>query len=280
MSVQHLFNRTTRRGFTILELLVTMSLLSLLAALLLPALIAGREAARRVECSNHLRQIGLALHNYHDSFNSFTAAWQFERSKRSALGWAVPLLPHLEQNPLYETMERGRCLGDSRMAPARATHLPVFSCPSDVAPPFFSAVHAVSHVELMTLPSANYVGIFGTFEPDDFRPTVIGNGTFADSRPVRMSELTRGLSNTLIVGERSISSFHSTWIGFDHRDEDGECRIVASAVDGPNCSGCDECELGSRHAGVSLFLFADGHVAGLSNSIDPIEYRQLARRSD
>src|SRR5688500_12683629 len=80
-------------GFTVLELLVTLAIVSALLAIVVPALSAAREAARRVECTNHLKQLGLALHNYEDSFRCFPSGWQWENSGQSAYGWAVPLLP-------------------------------------------------------------------------------------------------------------------------------------------------------------------------------------------
>src|SRR5690242_2868723 len=89
-----------RRGLTVLELLVSIGIIAAIAAMLLPAIASAREAARRIECTNHLRQIGLALHNYHDALHSLPAAWQWDRKQQSAYGWSVPLLPFVDQSPL------------------------------------------------------------------------------------------------------------------------------------------------------------------------------------
>ncbi|WP_437191600.1 DUF1559 domain-containing protein [Planctomicrobium sp. SH527] len=266
-----------RRGLTILELLVTSGILSILIALLLPAVMTAREAARRVECTNHLRQIGLALHNYHDIHACLPAAWQHDPTGQSAYGWAVSLLPFLDHRATFDTINRGLPLKD-HYDEIRITSLSLFLCPSDVAPALFELTTPSSGAPYMTLPSANYVGVYGISEPDEIHPTPPGEGAFINGRPVRFSELTRGLSNTFIVGERSISFFPATWIGFDHRDEDAECRVVGSAIEAPNCQQCDECEFGSRHTGVSGFLFGDGHVRGISNSVNSTLYQQMARR--
>jgi type II secretory pathway pseudopilin PulG len=266
-----------RRGLTILELLVTSGMISLLTALLLPAVMAAREAARRIECTNHLRQIGLALHNYHDVAGCLPAAWQHDPSGRTAYGWAVPLLPFLDQQAACTSIDRSLCLSDLQES-IRTIPVSLFLCPSDVAPASFLVGDSMAEAFFLRLSSANYAGVYGTSEPDEIHPTPPGDGVFINDRPIRFAQLERGLGNTLFVGERSISMFSSSWIGFDHRDEDAECRVVGSAIEGPNCRSCDECEFGSRHPGVSIFLFGDGRVQGISSSINPTLYQQLARR--
>jgi prepilin-type processing-associated H-X9-DG protein len=266
-----------RGGLTILELLITIGILSVLAALSLPAVMTAREAARRMECTNHLRQIGLALHNYHEIHACLPAAWQDTSVGRSAYGWSVSLLPFVDQQSTFNAIDRR--LGFSEHDEAiRTTSISLFLCPSDVAPASFELIESDSHAPYLKLPSANYIGVYGTSEPDEIHPSPPGDGAFANTRPVCLSELTRGCSNTFLVGERSISMFSASWIGFDYRDEDAECRVVGSAIQGPNCQQCDECEFGSRHPGVSGFLFGDGHVRGISDSIHPSLYQQMARR--
>jgi len=267
-----------RRGLTILELLVTMAVLSALLALALPALATAREAARRVECTNHLRQIGLALHNYNDVHRSLPPAWRGASTRRSAFGWGSRLLPFVEQPALGSLIDQSGCLSNDSAQEARETTLRVFLCPSDTAPRLFTIPDSSNGVDTLAVATASYVGVYGTTEPDDIRPTPPGDGTFINDRPVRFAEIERGLSNTLVVGERSVSMFHSTWIGFDRRDADAECRILGAAIEGPNCRECDECEFSSRHPGVTAFLFGDGHVRGLPDSIDQKTYQQMARR--
>jgi prepilin-type processing-associated H-X9-DG protein len=269
-----------RRGLTILELLVSMGVISSLAAVLLPAFGSAREAARRVQCTSHLKQIGLALHNYHDVHGSLPAAWQWDRKQQSAYSWSVPLLPFIDQGPLLATLDRGACNSSPVNAAAREMSLSIFLCPSDVAPRSFELLEGKPGLPDVPFPTANYFGVYGTMEPDDIRPTPAGDGSFINTRPVRFNEFTRGLSCTFILGERPHSMLPGSWLGFDDRDEDAQCRVVGEAFGGPNCQQCDECEFGSRHGGVSEFLWGDGHVQSLSESIDQVVYRQTARRHD
>ena len=274
-----------QRGFTVLELLVTAAIISTLAAILLPAVGSAREAARRMQCVNHLRQIGLALHSYHDQEGCLPAGWQWGPAETSGYGWAVPLLPYLEQRAVYAQVNRNLPVGDFENEAVRHTALEVFLCPSDVAT-HEHMVYAdgagpvsLNPVPLIELPTANYVGVFGTVEPDDQIPPPPGDGTFVCARPVSFSELERGLSNTIIVGERTMAKVPSTWLGIDFAAEDAACRLVGNALTSPNCESCDECEFDSRHSGGANFLWADGHVHFISESIDSDEYQRISQRS-
>ncbi len=285
------------KGFTILELLTVMGVIGILAALVLPAVNAARESARRVQCQSQLHQIGLALHAYHEQHRTLPIGWQWEPSQQSAYGWLVALLPYTEQPDLYLRINRNTTLQDSVNQEARGTSVDLFVCPSDItlrtfplypernetSPPSsaVSSPGGASPAEpVVILPTANYVGVFGTIEADDHIPAPPGNGSFVESEAIRFSEFDRGLSSTLIVGERTMSRIPSTWLGVDRHGEDAACRLVGSAMTTPNCSECDECEFGSRHPGGAMFLWGDGHVGLVSDKIDTTEYRRLARRSD
>lgn len=279
--------RRTLSGFTILELLTSICICAVLLSLLLPAISAARESARRAQCSNNLRQIGSAIHQYHDTNFSMPVGWQFEATRQSAYGWAESLLPQLEQLTLYSHINRNVRLQEPRNDLGRHALVSTFICPSDIAAerftlygvsPTSSAEMATVLVPLVDLPTANYQGVFGTLEADDSIPAPLGDGSFLESRAVRFSELRRGLSNTMIVGERTMARVPSTWLGVDMRGEDAACRLVGTNATAPNCGACDECEFDSRHAGGAYFLFADGHVRMISDLIDRAEYRQLGLR--
>jgi prepilin-type processing-associated H-X9-DG protein len=127
--------------------------------------------------------------------------------------------------------------------------------------------------------------VFGVAEADEaYDPHAIsdplfGEGCIVHNQRIRLTSLDRGLSHTLLIGERTMAMVPSTWLGVDLRGQDSTCRLVGSAITHPNCSSCDECEFGSRHAGGAVFAWADGHVALVSEDVDSIAYQQLAQRS-
>ena len=129
------------RGFTLVELLVVIAIIGILVALLLPAVQAARESARRMQCANNLKQIGLALHNYHDSHQTFpygaggccirgSVGWN-QTDPNAACGglWTTMILPYLEQRPLYNQIDFNLCVNELRSAVA-TTVVPTYICPS------------------------------------------------------------------------------------------------------------------------------------------------------
>jgi len=279
-------SRLAREGFTILELLTSIAILAVLFAILLPALGAARESARRVQCNNHLKQLGLALYNYHDSHRSLPPAWRWDLQHQTAYGWLPPLLAYLDQAALAQNIHDEYPLNNPIHEKLCLLTIPALLCPSDMLQPVFTLYeesgneHLPGDVPLMRLPAASYLGVFGVVEPDDAWRHQAGGGAFAGPTPIRFQEITRGLSNVLLVGERRASTIPSTWLGIDVRGEDAHCRILGNANLGPNVPHADECEFTSRHPGVSNFLWADGHVKAISNSIDQQAYQQMASRSE
>ena len=282
-----------RRGMTVLELLVTMSIISVLMALLLPAVNAARESARRVQCVSHLRQVGLALHNHHSALNSLPAGWEFDPSNQSAFGWTVPLLPYLEQSALAQQIDTTKAVDHPSHRLARQTSLEVMLCPSDIIEPTFmlfedeeefvtsiapiASPTAPVPAAIVELPTANYVGMFGTIEPDDDIPAPVGDGAFLENRPVRFRDFGRGLWHTIVVGERTMAQVPSTWLGVSLRGEDAAARLVGAALEGINHPLADECDYSSRHPGGANFLWGDGHVSFMTQHVDLLEYHRLAR---
>lgn len=280
-------NRRARcAGFTVTELLVVMGIVSVLAGVVLPAVQSARESARRVQCTANLRQIGVALHSYHQQYRALPPGWQHRSGTPSAFGWLVRLLPYLEQQSLASRISFRASLGGSENEFARRQVLPLFLCPSDVTDKTFGLFEETGQHEeggqrnaplLLRLPSANYAGIFGTLDPDDV-PGDAGDGTFLENRPVRFSELHRGLSHTIVVGERTARKLPISWLGFDFRGEEAEGRVAGFAERGVNHPQSDECEFDSRHPGGANFLRGDGSVGFLSNGLAAALYRRLAQR--
>ncbi len=205
--------RLRRRGFTLVELLVVIAIIGVLVALLLPAVQAAREAARRMKCQNNLKQFGLALHSYHDTFGRMPAAYYraWPTSVGSTFGtpgwgWGAMILPQIEQKALYDVMNVGTLKLDGSAAtkvPAQ-TPLAVFRCPSDTGPKL--------NTNRFNYATSNYVAVFGAFYDQasvSGQPVVAGSvpgaytGIFGPNSGLRLAEISDGTSNTVMIGEMS-----------------------------------------------------------------------------
>ncbi len=238
---------TFRDGFTLVELLVVIAIIGILIALLLPAVQAAREAARRAECTNNLKQIGLALHTYHDVNHTFPHG---TRCPIGAPNWRVVILPFMEQRALYEQLdinaqdnvggfsaEREDAngtygYGTGRNAVLAGLTVPNWNCPSNpnsknasgVTPTYNNRSRGQTH---------DYVGIAGATNDPAGRTNVCSaetgyggifceNGILSINLWVRMRDVIDGTSNTLIVGEQSgrvgtwdiRADYHGGWSGF------------------------------------------------------------------
>jgi prepilin-type processing-associated H-X9-DG protein len=290
------FSASQRTALTILELLVVVGIVGLLVGLLLPALMSARETARRLQCASNLREIGLAVHQYHDTAHVLPEAWKVASDGISGYGWAVALLPYLEEVNLHKSIDARASVMAHRNETSKNTILTIMLCPSDISEQMFelyaeppqthtaqSTLSSPSNANpasspLVRLPAANYLGVFGTLEADDSFPAPLGDGPIVAGRRVRFADLQRGQSHTLLIGERTTAMVPSTWLGVHFRGEDAACRLVGSAITTPNCTPCDECEFASRHSGGSNFVWADGHVSLVDSDIQPTEYQRLAKR--
>lgn len=211
------------RGFTLIELLVVIAIIAVLVGLLLPAVQMAREAARRAQCKNNLKQIGLALHNYHGTLNvlPFGYAGYPYTDQGSLWGWGTMILPGLDQGPLYNNLSQApggmngfgvpsagfNAVMTSFNPPCTllATGLPVFRCPSDSADGPLNVPAAGINGSYpgvtSTLGRSNYAGVMGATY-GFVNGYVTGDGTFFESSKRRFENFQDGLSNTFLVGER------------------------------------------------------------------------------
>ena len=285
---------SSRRGLTILELVIVLAGVTLLSAIALPALARAREAARRVQCTSNLRQIGLALINYHDTHRMLPPGWFESGTVSSGWGWAAWILPELGQQRLSEQVRYDLPLGAEENRTLRTESLSVLRCPTDHVPVTFSLErerHSESEYQasaaevdsvsepLFDLAGASYVGVFGTEDPDTTEGTT-GTGMFLADRSIRFSEVRDGLSQTLLVGERTARQLPATWVGVPPEGEEGPGRVTGFVDLPPNHPRADECEFSSRHPHGTQFIAADGHHLFISDAIDRNVFRELATRSE
>ena len=290
-----------RRGFTLVELLVVIAIIGILIALLLPAVQAAREAARRASCSNNLKQIGLGLHMYHDTFRRLPPGWWgFDPSTGGphwfglpGWAWSAAILPYMEQTAVHESLVHFDLpITDPANDAARVTVLEIYRCPSDNAPETFelqddSGAGAPCFgsppfpVELAT---NNYLGVFGTVDFHLVCPgtACVGNGTLVLNQGMRFAAIRDGLSNTLAVGERCSERAPSTWVGVVTCGEHAPARVCGVASYPPNS---EEQPLhyfhnfSSRHPSGTQFLAADGSVKLIAETIDESTYHALSTRN-
>jgi prepilin-type processing-associated H-X9-DG protein len=262
-------------------LLISISVVALLAALLLPAVQRARESARCRQCANNLRQIGLACMAHHDALGHLPAGWNECRQHPNGWGWAARLLEFAELEAVAEMVHFDLPMDHAQNEAARRQMLALYRCPSDRAPDRFWLEEGTEEhphgALLFELASANYMGMFGVQDPDEVEPEK-GNGSFIGNRAFRLEDLRNGASNTLLVGERTAWLLPSTWVGMDLRNEEGPGRIVGFAGRPPNHPDADECEFSSRHTGGAQFLYGDGRVDLISERISEVLYQRLAGR--
>jgi prepilin-type processing-associated H-X9-DG protein len=197
----------------LIELLVVIAIIAVLIALLLPAVQQAREAARRTQCKNNLKQIGLALHNYHDAFSTFPPGYIAGPNlsvTTPGWGWATMILPHLDQTSLYNGINFNLPVEHASNSVVVNTRLNAFVCPSDLIQGTLVLTDSSNTTIVQTTPSC-YPGCVGNDNTDVDSPT--GNGVFIRNSRTRMADITDGTSNTIIVGERSFAFAKGSWIG-------------------------------------------------------------------
>lgn len=279
-----------RPAFTLVELLVVIAIIGVLIALLLPAVQAAREAARRAQCTNNLKQIGLAIHNYHDTYNVMPSGI-ISRSNVpytsgegiSQWGWTVLIFPFIEQQNRYDELGVSRrrlhdVLRSSTDRPLLQQRIDGYRCPSDntgdtVEGTAQSMDYNHAQYSKMFGGTSNYLGVGPLGALDNIEPT---SGIFARNSGNRFGSITDGTSNTFAVGERDEYCSAGVWPGTRNDVGPGPRGInyVLGRVSIPpnhvRNRGNNSCVEGfsSPHVGGLQFLFCDGSVTFISENID------------
>lgn len=295
-----------RKAFTLIELMVVIAIVGLLASLVVPAVQRARESARRASCTNNLKQIGLALQNYHGSHNVFPSGWvendeaypPAPRTANNGFGWGAMILPDLGEQILHGQLNFNAGISGSNGA-ARANEraigskLKIFRCPSDVGPDTWNNMHGGGSVLCADQGTSNYLGSFGPNHWEGDGRSLPGDGVFFRNSAIAFRELRDGDSVTLMAGERAWKKVpsgdppggDSYWGGTpDNQGAD----VVSTTIARINSDG--HSGYGSLHSHGAMFLFCDGSVKFLNENIDSFRdpndparlgtFQKLAHRSD
>jgi prepilin-type N-terminal cleavage/methylation domain-containing protein len=284
-----------RRGFTLIELLVVIAIIAVLIALLLPAVQQAREAARRTQCKNQIKQLGLALHNYHDTANTLppgyvttvpgnpaNSTWCRSGGLQYA-PWTVMILPYLDQAPLYTKFNFNVPFQDASNQMAAPNNqfmvrLPAYQCPSD--PLSGQNPHLNNYFGVQGGGSAPSCGNSGC-SPANERAHYVTGVLYAGSN-INFANINDGTSNVFMVGETRYGG--AAWGASAKQDSCTYPRNLAGAQESINLHAGpgvhDTRGFSSFHVGGCHFLMSDGSVHFVSQNIDLNVYRQLGQRAD
>ncbi len=275
---------TKKRAFTLIELLVIASTTALLLAVAMPGILQARQRAREESCKNNMKQLALAMHNYHDVFNTFPPAWcarHTEADSQSWYGWQSFLLPYIEQAPLYNAIDyrtpewttsppklRGR--GQTAAQEIPRIELPIYLCPQDSTGgtnPFRDGYG-----------TSNYSGNFGTellprwyesgseqFWPGGVPTPTKGNGIMFVNSKIGFRDITDGSSNTVMMSERSALSGAGIWAGVRSNRHENDVMTDMNHLSGLNKSFAG---FSGRHDGKVNINLCDGSVRLVNEDID------------
>ena len=289
-----------RRAFTLIELLVVIAIIAILIALLLPAVQQAREAARRMTCTSNMKQIGIGLHSYHDTWAQLPPGWsgwdptttppQADWFGLPGWGWSARILPYMEQTAAYREYLRFELpITDPANDEARVLPVKVYRCPSDTGNPTFTLdgggpiVPSGATYTPVELATNNYVGVFGTVDIHIVCPGTKceGSGTFFLNRGVPFREITDGLSSTFVVGERCSKLAPSTWVGVVTGGQHAPARVVGVGTYPPNSEELPVHyfhNFSSYHTAGTHFLLGDGSVRMITQNIDLTMFQALCTR--
>ncbi len=289
------------QAFTLVELLVVITIIGILIALLLPAVQAAREAARRMQCSNNLKQLALGLHVYHNALGSFPPAGFYTGS---TLSWNTAILPYIEQGNLYDELDHAGPYHSEANRRVALHGVDAFLCPS------FATHRSVLHskfggtadrIDGQDTYTIHYQGVLG---PVGTNPTTgadyplldVGShggfatgGTMLHDSSVRIDDIRDGTSNTYLLGELSWdgSGVYRNWTrGTNVNEPSRPCASAknvnyALGVFGYEVFGFqyNNASFGSMHPGGAHFAYADGSVHFVSESMDMGVYKAMASRA-
>ncbi len=307
-----------RRAFTLVELLVVITIIGILIALLLPAVQAAREAARRAQCANHLKQMGLAWHNHHSAHRFFPgggwgATWVGDPDRGAGIrqpgGWIYQQLPYIEQAQLHQ-LGAGQPAATKRQMAAKviATPLSFMNCPSRrraVTYPMFPTHRNADYTDVASRTDyAACAGDASWSEPYTWEPNTLEEGDSPNAQwaqhpqytgvcfersEVTIDEVRDGTSNTYMVGEKYLNPDHyasgrdpsDDWSMYSGHQDDNHRVTHYDAQPKQDRNGLtDRISFGSAHPSGFHVVFCDGSVRMIPFSIDQEVHRRLGNMKD
>ena len=288
---------SARRGFTLVELLVVIAIIGILIGMLLPAVQQVREAARRTECANQMRQLSLAILNFESSRSRFPPGWTSEDSSDDGLlpgwAWSAEILPFIEQSNLSDQIDFEAAILDPDNLPLTTEVIETYLCPSDPDGEILNFVTEVVEPvgngsgnsnnnsggfgDELLLARSNYSGVFGNI--DDIEDPFRGDGIFFGNSRLGFQSIRDGSSNTMLIGERRNDLGAVTWVGVIDGIEEPFARIVGATDRAPNDAGEELQNFRSYHPGGINVGLADGSTQFVTNNVDEELFQALGTRS-
>jgi len=296
-----------RKGFTLVELLVVIAIIGILVALLLPAIQAAREAARRTECNNKLKQIGLGIQNYHDTYKTFPPGKITEGAccgTSSRTNWAIAILPFMESQALFDLYDQDVYNEHANNQTVRESIVPAYMCPSDLKSSKLErpgsgpgsglnyrhgSYRAVGgghwNEKTQTVDGSGWWDDCANTMPENLKGVFPCSGWRTASRPLeptKMRDVVDGTSNTVMVGEQvsDVTTNRGTFWAYSYTSYNSSDAYPESAtlLGYERCGGSNQCKRGwgSYHPGGLHFGLVDGSVRFFSENINIYLFCSLA----
>jgi len=281
-----------RNGFTLIEFLIVCSIIVLLISLFFPAINYARRASRKMQCSNSMKQIAIALQNYHDTKGAFPAGWISHAGTKGSPGWGwmTATLEYAEQTGVAKSITQSESIGNPVNTGAASILMQVYHCEADRGLDVVKIrVRDLSNEKgrllatKIQLGPSSYVGNFGSYrfdKCDTFSPdqSCDGDGIFYRNSFVRIRDIEDGTSHTILVGERRSDGVRGVWSGLLPLGEHGPGRLVSHAAVTPN-DDSDRYGFSSFHLGGVNMVFGDGAVRFVRDEVDPQVFRAIATKN-